>query len=229
MLGKNEHPIEITDVTFPPLENTPPQAETAAEPQNKYGFFQTGISNSLSQATIFSIGAAVRNQPVRKGAITALAGGAVVGAVLGFIGDQLGIKNKGNSFNLTVCSYFLEWALTLATMPLGAQIVPFEQNLSMSTLIEDQLVGSTIMISPALAMLILIPCCLCACYAQLDEEEKIHFKQSISETLRAYSSTLDLVLTVAEYPVVESSIINSEEPQANTANNNNILPTAYSV
>ena len=108
---------------------------------NRYGFFKTAIENPLTQAAAFSIGAAIHHHPVRKGALTALAGGPLVGAVVGLIGLRLGIKNYDNSVHLEYCSFLLDMAALATTMPLGALMVPFEQNLPQKTLGDDQFMG----------------------------------------------------------------------------------------
>lgn len=65
---------------------------------NRYNMFSTAIDNSIGQTVLFSVGAAVRHQPVHKGALTALAGGAIVGAIVGIVGSTLGVKKKNTSF-----------------------------------------------------------------------------------------------------------------------------------
>ena len=112
---------------------------------NRYGFFKTAIENPLTQAAVFSIGAAIHHHPVRKGALTALAGGPLVGAVVGLIGTRLGIKNYGNSEHLEFCSFLLDMAALVATMPLGAIMVPFEQNLPQKTQSDDQFLGCLVL------------------------------------------------------------------------------------
>jgi hypothetical protein len=232
MQEKYEAPERLSTVDLNDIVSDlvpPPAAIAEAPPKDKFGFFYNATMNPLGQAAIFSVGAAIRNQPVFKGAITALAGGAVIGAVVGLIGSQLGVKDKGNSLKLSFSSFLLEWALTLATMPLGAQIVPFEQELSMPTLIEDQLIGSAVLGSPVFVMLALLPCCLCACYAQLDEEEKARFKSKMYETLRAHFSTVDLVLTATEYPMADAAIVKVDANHTPASDNAHHLPIAHAV
>ena len=188
-----------------------PGVQTAPTPpeqsKNKFGLFSTAIGTSLGGAMVYSVGAAVRHHPVHKGAIIALTGGAVVGAVVGLIGASLGIKQKGNSLQLTFCSFLLEWAACLGTMPLGAEIVPFKQNLATSTLIEDQLIGSVIISSPALGLLILLSCCLIACYSQLPAEERMAARSHLMDTLRNYFCTVDLILAIEEANIIEETPI----------------------
>jgi hypothetical protein len=112
---------------------------------NRYGFFKTAIEKPLTQAAAFSIGAAIHHHPVRKGALTALAGGPLVGAVVGLIGSRLGIKNYDNSDHLEFCSLLLDMAALVTTMPLGTIMVPFEQNLPQKTQSDDQFLGCLVL------------------------------------------------------------------------------------
>ena len=123
--------------------------KTDPKNMNRFNMFQTAVNNSISQTIVFSVGASVRNHPVHKGALTALAGGAIVGAIVGIIGQALGVKKKNSTFTLMLCGFILEYACLFTTMPLGEKVVPFDKNLSLVTKIEDQLIGAAIFTSPA--------------------------------------------------------------------------------
>lgn len=114
---------------------------------------------------------------------------------------------------LTLCGALLEWAATLSTLPLGTQVVPFQQNLSISTLIEDQLVGGAVLSSPAIGALLLLPCCILACYSQLSTEERAAMRQVVSDTLRNYFSSVELIFTIAEATTIEEAPIVTTNPE----------------
>jgi ABC-type uncharacterized transport system permease subunit len=168
---------------------------------------------SLGQAAHFSVGAAIRHHPIHKGAITALTGGVIAGAIVGLVGRYLGIKEKGNSLQLELCGKLLLWAAALSTLPLGTQVVPFQQNLSISNLIENQLVGCAVLTSPVIGGLLLLPCCILACYSQLSTEERAAIRQDFSDTFRNYFSTVDLALTIAEATAIEEAPIATTNPE----------------
>lgn len=210
----NVNPSINTEVIQIDLEQgEQPEQPTQAQSENKFGLFSTAINTSLGQAAIFSVGAAIRHHPVHKGAITALTGGVIAGAIVGLVGGYLGIKEKGNSLQLALCGALLEWAATLSTLPLGTQVVPFQQNLSISTLIEDQLVGGAVLGSPAIGALLLIPCFMLAGYSQLSTEERAATRQVFSDTLRNYFSTVELILTIAEATAIEEAPIATTNPE----------------
>jgi hypothetical protein len=191
-----------------------PEQPIQGQSKNKFGLFSTAFITSLGQAATFSAGAAIRHHPVHKGAITALTGGVIAGAIIGLIGGYLGIKEKGNSLQLALCGALLEWAANLSTLPLGTQVVPFQQDLSISTLIEDQLVGCAAINGPFICALLLLPCCMLSCYySRLSTEERATFRQLASDNLRNYFSTAALILTIAEATAVEEAPIETTNPE----------------
>lgn len=211
--SNNVDPIINADAIPVDLEQgEQPAQPLPAQPKNKFSLFSTAMNTSLGAAATFSVGAAIRHHPVHNGAITALTGGVIVGAIVGLVGASLGIKEKDNSWQLALCSVVLEWAAALSTLPLGTQVVPFQQNLSVSTLIEDLLVGSAVLSSPFIGVFLLLPCCLLACYAQSSAEEQANTRQSVSNALRNYFSTADLILTIAEATVVEEGAVATTTP-----------------
>ncbi|RUR05284.1 hypothetical protein [Legionella sp. km772] len=161
---------------------------------NRYSMFSTAINTSIGQTVLFSVGAAVRHQPVHKGALTALAGGAIIGAIVGVVGSTLGVKKENTSFALKACGFILEQSCLFATMPMGEKVVPFVQNLSLVTKIEDQLIGGAILSSPSLFVLLMTICC-CCCSAALDPEKRKAAANFISEQF----GSAELVFAVAEY------------------------------
>jgi hypothetical protein len=196
--------VNITSIDLEQNQQTvQPEEAEAVQLKNKFSFFSTAMGSSLGYAATFSIGAAIRHHPIHKGAITALAGGAIVGAIIGTIGGALDIKEKGNSFNLALCSTLLEWTVFLSSLPMGTQVVPFEQNLSISTLIEDHIIGAAICVSPAIAAIMLLLSCSLVCYATQSFEERRAIRSGVWESFRQYSSTVELAHAIAEAAIIE--------------------------
>lgn len=205
--------IEVPLVTIEAQEEQP-------KPENKFGLFTTALTTSLGAAAFFSLGATVKNHPVHNGAVAALAGGTIAGAFIGMIGAYLGIKEKGNSFNLTVCAAMLEWAAALAPLPIGAQLV--EQDLSIATLLVDELIGVAVIASPPITLLTLSSCCLLAMYARLPAEERANTRTLLIEKLTQYFSTAQLIIAAAQIentPEVAATLVEADPETANEQKN----------
>jgi hypothetical protein len=203
------------------------QTETKKDPStiNRYHIFSTAVGNALGQAAVFSVGAAVRDQPVRKGAITALAGGTIVGAIVGLLGMLLGVKQKNSTFNMLLVSFVLEEALTFATMPLGAAVVPYEQNLSTSVLIEDQLVGVAVIASPVLFVCFVALCCAAGLAAS-----DSNVRKAMIEQLRQQFTIAELAFVLAEASLTDVPeapvIVDVEQGRERGISNNYAAPSA---
>jgi hypothetical protein len=86
-------------------------------PKNKFSLFYTAFSTSIGVAVNYSVGATIRHHPLHNGAITALTDGVIVGAIIGYIGGSLDIKEKNNNtLTLALCGVLLDWAAAVVVV-----------------------------------------------------------------------------------------------------------------
>ena len=225
----NTHPIPdvVAHLDVVALETLDQQTPAVQSDQSimKYGLFKTSIGYSLVAASTFAIGANVRHHPIHNGAITALTGGAIVGAIAGIIGSSLGIKKEGNSFKLQLCSLLLEYAC-FSAIPLGAQITPFKQNLPISTLVEDQLIGNAVILSSLLALTILL---ISYMSCKLSREQRHLMSQTLFNQLRSSFATTDLIMSLNEAPAVLVNHVPVATMQVTDTPEDYVTPTANIV
>lgn len=211
-----------------------------AQLSTPFGF---AFTNPLVQAALYAIGANIIkwaysqsiHEPIHKGAIMALAGGPIAGFAAGlaiqlFVPPLREATYGSSSYMIrswpSMVNFLLNDAATLATIPLGTQLVPFKTQTPLSELIIAQLVGDATIVTAFLALHVLLTAIAC-CSANTEIRKAV--RQALVDWLRFITAIDFTPIIMAEATLLETPIATVQNNDIEGAQAANPIPQARPV